>query len=137
MPNQLELSLNNKNLGADLHSDESRDSKSGPLIFLNRIVEQSQKIPFNNAVQGLLEKSFERMERLAVILWHDKFDEIEAAMYLRLPDPYNTGAETIRYHALRTRKLAFHKVGKSGLIFSRADLDKALKLFKLESHRDL
>ena len=85
----------------------------------------------------MFEKTLERIERLTVILWHDKFDEIEAVMYLRLPEPYNAGAETIRYHAFRTRKLPFHKVSKNGLIFSRADLDKALKLFKFETHRDV
>ena len=129
--------MNSKNLGVELSSEENQNGNFEPLIFLNRIVEQSQKIPFNNSVQSVFEKYFERLERLTVILWHDKLDEVEAAMYLRLSDPYNTGAETIRYHALRTRKIAFHKIGRTGLIFTKADLDKALKNFKFESHRDL
>lgn len=118
-----------------LDSEQIEESES--LIFLNRIAEYSQKNSFNDDVQEPHKKILERIERLAVILWHDKFDEVEAAMYLRLPDPYNTGADTIRYHALRSRKLSFHKIGKNGLIFTKTDLDKALKLFKLENHRDL
>lgn len=115
--------------------EQTEESESA--LFLNRIVEYSQKNSFNDETQGLSEKILERMERLAVVLWHDKFDEVEAAMYLRLPDPHTAGAETVRYHALRSRKLSFHKIGKNGLTFTKADLDKALKLFKLESHRDI
>lgn len=130
--NRLELSVE-ADLGAEISTEEDRDEKSNPLFFLNRILKDSQ----NNFFNGPLELAVERIERLAVILWHDKLDEIEAAMYLRLSDPYGKGRETIRYHALRSRKLSFHKIGKSGLIFLKVDLDKALKHFKFESHRDL
>jgi len=129
--------LNNMNLTSELSSDVGQDNNSDLLLIEKRIVENRQKNSVNEPFQGFLEKILERVERLAVILWHDKFDEVEAAMYLRLPDPFGKGAETVRYHALRTHKLSFHKVGRNGLIFTKADLDKSLKLFRFESHRDL
>jgi len=129
--------LDNEKSDAEIHFEDVESESSEPSLFLNRIDEKSQKNSINDPIQEFLENALDRLERLAVILLHDNFDEVEAAMYLRLPDPFGKGLETIRYHALRSRKLSFHKVGKNGLIFTKADLDKALKLFKLESHRDL
>lgn len=128
--------MDNENSGAELHFNEIEKEDFELSLFLNRIEKNGQKNSFNETRQGILDRVLDRLERLAVILWSDKLDEIDAAFYLRLPDPYNKGAETIRYHALRSRKLSFHKIGKTGLTFTKADLDKALKLFKLESHRD-
>jgi len=119
-----------RSIPLDIKDDE------GLPLFDNNKYENVRKFSDNNAFQ-LLERVIERAERLAVILWHDLFDEVEAAMYLRLPDPQGKGRETIRYYALRTHNLSFHKFGKNGLIFTRSDLDKALKHFKFESHRDL
>ena len=129
--------MENTNLTSEPCSEGVENENSDLQFFENQIVENCQKSFFSNPFHGLVEKVLERVERLTVILWHDNLDEVEAAMYLRLPDPYHKGAETIRYHALRTRKLSFHKVGRNGLIFSKADLDKALKNFRFESHRDL
>lgn len=65
---------------------------------------------------------FKRIEQVCILLGHDFFNEVEAARFLRLPDPENSGKEVIRNYALRHKKLTFHKVGRNGLIFQRKDL---------------
>lgn len=90
-----------------------------------------------NANLGIFERLINRVERLVVILYHKVFDEVEAAMYLRLPDPERRGRETIRNYALRSKKLSYYKIGRNGLTFLKADLDLAIDRFKVHSFRDL
>lgn len=85
----------------------------------------------------IFERLINRVERLVVILYHKVFDEVEAAMYLRLPDPEHRGRETIRNYALRSKKLSYYKIGRNGLTFLKADLDLAIDRFKVHSFRDL
>lgn len=86
---------------------------------------------------GIFERLINRVERLVVVLYHKVFDEVEAAMYLRLPDPERRGRETIRNYALRSKKLTYYKIGRNGLTFLKADLDLAIDRFKVHSFRDL
>lgn len=73
-----------------------------------------------------------RLEQVCILLGHNYFNEVEAAKFLRLPDPEGSGKETIRNYALRHKKLSFHKVGRNGLIFQRSDLVEFLRLQKSE-----
>lgn len=96
-----------------------------------------EDFPIPNKNLGIFERLVSRVERLVVILYHKVFDEVEAAMYLRLPDPEHRGRETIRNYALRSKKLSYYKIGRSGLTFLKADLDLAIDRFKVHSFRDL
>lgn len=91
----------------------------------------------SNMKLGLFERLLNRVERLVVVLCHKIFDEVEAAAYLRLPDPETRGRETIRNYALRSKKISYYKIGRNGLTFLKADLDAALGRFKVQSFRDL
>lgn len=93
-------------------------------------------LPLNTKV-SFFEHLLNRVERLVIVLCHKIFDEVEAATYLRLPDPENRGRETIRNYALRSKKISYYKVGRNGLTFLKADLDMALNRFKVQSFRDL
>jgi hypothetical protein len=57
---------------------------------------------------------------MVVALHHHVFNENEAAFYCRC------GVDSIRYHALRSRKLTFCDFTKDGLIFLKPDLDAFL-----------
>jgi hypothetical protein len=96
-----------------------------------------EDFPIPNTNLGIFERLVNRVERLVVILYHKVFDEVEAAMYLRLPDPEHRGRETIRNYALRSKKLSYYKIGRNGLTFLKADLDLAIDRFKVHSFRDL
>lgn len=96
-----------------------------------------EDFPVPSGNLGIFERLVNRVERLVVILYHKVFDEVEAAMYLRLPDPEHRGRETIRNYALRSKKLSYYKIGRNGLTFLKADLDLAIDRFKVHSFRDL
>lgn len=96
-----------------------------------------EDFPALNTKLGVFERLLNRVERLVIVLYHKIFDEVEAAMYLRLPDPENRGRETIRNYALRSKKLSYYKIGRNGLTFLKADLDLAMGRFKVQSFRDL
>lgn len=86
---------------------------------------------------SVFDKIFNRVERVLIILLHEYFSEVEAATYLRLSDPEGEGRSTIRNYALRTKSLAFVKIGRNGLIFTKTDLDNFLRSKKVISHRDV
>lgn len=68
--------------------------------------------------------------KLQLILHHHVFNEQEAAFYCR------TNVESIRYHALRSRKLSFCDFSKGGLVFLKTDLDNFLTESRKKSYRD-
>ncbi len=122
-----------KNLEA-FSSDQKFSSQSDVENELELSLEDIQ-VPNTNL--GIFERLLNRVERLVVVLYHKVFDEVEAAMYLRLPDPEHKGRETIRNYALRSKKLSYYKIGRNGLTFLKADLDLAIDRFKVHSFRDL
>ncbi len=64
---------------------------------------------------------FENRITELVALNHHVFNEREAAFYCRC------SVDSIRYHALRSRKLMFCDFTKDGLIFLKSDLDSFLE----------
>lgn len=69
-----------------------------------------------------------RMTEL-VALNHHVFNENEAAFYCRCT------VDSIRYHALRSRKLTFCDFTKEGLVFLKPDLDAFLELSRKQGFR--
>lgn len=119
------------------------DSEDDSEIFENQIESyneneldfQSEELP--TITLGIFDRLLNRVERLVIVLFHKIFDEVEAAAYLRLPDPEHRGRETIRNYALRSKKISYYKIGRNGLTFLKADLDLAMNRFKVHSFRDL
>ncbi len=102
------------------------------LIDEEKIVDESKK----NILTNILDCIFSRVEKFLVLLKHDYFNETEAAMFLRLSRPESTGRETVRNYALRSKKLSFIKIGRSGLIFTRKDLESFINSQRLSCFRD-
>ncbi len=127
------VAIENRNLNQVFNDDidESFSDDEQELAY------SFEGFPAANAKLGVFERILNRVERLVVVLYHRVFDEVEAAMYLRLPDPETRGRETIRNYALRSKKLSYYKIGRNGLTFLKADLDLALDRFKVHSFRDL
>lgn len=73
---------------------------------------------------------FENLIKLQLVLRHTIFNEEEAAMYLRC------SVESVRYHALRSRKLSFLNFSREGLVFTKADLESFIKNARIEGFRD-
>lgn len=90
-----------------------------------------------NFFLNVVDSVFGKLESFLVLLKHDYFNEVEAAMYLRLESPQTIGRETVRNYALRSKKLSFIKIGRTGLIFSRKDLEKFIESQRSECFRDL
>ena len=88
-------------------------------------------------LSSVFDRIFNRVERILVILQHEYLSEVEAASYLRLSDPEGEGKNTIRNYALRAKILAFAKIGRNGLIFTKTDLDNFLRSKRVISHRDV
>ncbi len=89
--------------------------------------------PPRRGVLGLVKQGlrlFENYRSLQIILRHHVFNEGEAAGYCRC------SVESIRYHALRSRKLACLKFSKEGLVFLKRDLDAFLDACRVEGFRD-
>ena len=86
---------------------KNRDSFT---FFENQIAKDFMSEAKSQLGFGFLDNVLERIEKLIVVLCHGLFDEVEAAMYLRLPDPYGKGRETLRNYALRTRKISYYKI---------------------------
>ena len=112
----------------DLGYNKRSDSKESQ-FFENYISVPEKK----NDLLGLLDHFFQKLELICILKSHDYFNEGEAAMFLRLPDPFVKGKDTIRNYALRHKKLSYYKVGRDGLIFKREDLVKFLNHQKSES----
>ena len=98
--------------------------------------QEDEKEP-RKTLSSVIDRIFNRVERILVILQHDYLSEVEAASYLRLSDPEGEGRDTIRNYALRTKTLTFAKIGRNGLIFTKTDLDNFLRSKKVISHRDV
>lgn len=119
--------------------DEGVTTDNPDLLFDNLIEEEKtedekqEKRFFSSSIDYV----FNRIERVLVVLLHEYLSEEEAAVYLRLPDPSGAGKETIKNYALRAKTLAFAKVGRNGLIFSKTDLDNFLRSKKVITHRDV
>ena len=77
-----------------------------------------------------MEQFFDKFITLQLILRHTVFNEEEAAYYCRIP------VSSLRYHALRSRKLTFLEITKEGLVFLKTDLDKFLSDSRIKGYRD-
>ncbi len=86
--------------------------------------------PDDSRPKTVSDSIFDNRISLDLILKLSIFNEREAAMYLR------TGIETIRYHALRSRKLKYARISKNGLVFRKQDLDELIDNSVIENHRD-
>lgn len=104
----------------NLNNSDKTEDENGKNFFLN-----------------VVDSVFGKLESFLVLLKHDYFNEVEAAMYLRLESPQTIGRETVRNYALRSKKLSFIKIGRTGLIFSRKDLEKFIESQRSECFRDL
>lgn len=104
----------------NLHNSDKTEDENGKNFFLN-----------------VVDCVFGKLESFLVLLKHDYFNEVEAAMFLRLESPQTIGRDTVRNYALRSKKLSFIKIGRTGLIFSRKDLEKFLESQRSECLRDL
>ena len=72
---------------------------------------------------------FENRIEMMIALNHHVFNENEAAFYCRC------SVDSIRYHALRSRKLTFCDFTKEGLIFLKTDLDAFLQSQRKQTYR--
>jgi len=115
----------------DYENDQSTLFKN--LNNSEKTEDENEKNFFLNVVDCV----FGRLESFLVLLKHDYFNEVEAAMFLRLDSPQTVGRDTVRNYALRSKKLSFIKIGRTGLIFSRKDLEKFIESQRLECFRDL
>ena len=104
----------------NLNNSDKTEDENGKNFFLN-----------------VVDSVFGKLESFLVLLKHNYFNEVEAAMYLRLESPQTIGRETVRNYALRSKKLSFIKIGRTGLIFSRKDLEKFIESQRSECFRDL
>lgn len=75
-------------------------------------------------------KFFENRIEVMIALNHHVFNEKEAAFYCRC------SVDSIRYHALRSRKLTFCDFTKEGLVFLKTDLDSFLQCSRKQGYRD-
>ena len=89
----------------------------------NTPVERCSEVPTSNGL-------FENQIDMYIALNHHVFNEREAAFYCRC------NIDSIRYHALRSRKLTFCDFSKQGLIFLKDDLDRFLQSERKQSFRD-
>ena len=130
----------------DKNEDSAPESDGSEVTIFDKKIEsvsdneldfQLEDFPALNTKMGVFERVLNRVERLVVVLFHKIFDEVEAATYLRLPDPEHQGRETVRNYALRSKKISYYKIGRNGLTFLKADLDMAMGRFKVQSFRDL
>lgn len=83
---------------------------------------------------NVVEEIFRNVERIQILLKHNIFNEIEAAYFLRLPNPETEGRKTIRNYALRSKKLSYIKIGRNGLTFSRKNLEDFVQLLTHEQN---
>ena len=129
--NLLDSKLNRIESDVEIFDNKIESSNENELDF------QFEESPALNLKLGIFERLLNRVERLVVVLCHKVFDEVEAASYLRLPDPEFRGRETIRNYALRSKKISYYKIGRNGLTFLKSDLDLAMDRFKVQCFRDL
>lgn len=85
------------------------------------------------SVLDVVDRIFDRIEQICSLMCNEYLNEEEAARFLRLTDPKNKGRLTIRNYALRSKKLSFAKIGRTGLLFKKKDLEKLFDLLKAEN----
>ena len=81
----------------------------------------------NNSLKS--ELLFNNRIEVMIALNHHVFNEREAAFYCRC------NVDSIRYHALRSRKLTFCDFTKEGLVFLKPDLDSFLQQARKQGYR--
>lgn len=81
------------------------------------------------SVDGTRPKFFDNRIEVMIALNHHVFNEKEAAFYCRC------GVDSVRYHALRSRKLTFCDFTKDGLVFLKTDLDAFLQGERKQGYR--
>ncbi len=72
---------------------------------------------------------FENQIAVTIALNHHVFNEKEAAFYCRC------NVDSIRYHALRSRRLTFCDFTKEGLVFLKTDLDAFLQRSRKQGYQ--
>ena len=86
----------------DKNEDSAPESDESEVTIFDKKIEsvsdneldfRSKEPPVLNAKLGVFERLLNRVERLVVVLFHKIFDEVEAATYLRLPDPEHQGRD--------------------------------------------
>lgn len=123
----------NESNTAHLFDDIEKDTLFKNLNNSDKKVDEKNQNFFLNVVDCV----FGRLEKFLVLFKHDYFNEVEAAMFLRLELPETLGRDTVRNYALRSKKLSFIKIGRAGLIFSRKDLEQFIQSQRSECFRDL
>ena len=106
-------------------------------LIKEKIDEKTHKGFCINFMSEIIDKIFNRIEKICIILWGTYFNEEDVAYLFRLPNPKGSGKETIKNYALRSKKVSYAKAGRNGLLFHRDDLDRLYKGLKSESVRDL
>ena len=119
-----------------LYKDDSQK------LFKNQIPdelkdENALSIKLATIIIKVADHIFDRIERLKIMQNCEVFNEVEAAIFLRLPDPENAGRQSIRYYALTAKQLSYIKIGRDGLLFTRPDLENFLNNQKVQSYREL
>jgi hypothetical protein len=84
----------------------------------------------------IIDHVFNRIEKLQIIKRCDVYNEIEAAIFLRLSNPETSGRQSVRYYALNAKQLTYLKIGRDGLLFTKSDLENFLENQKVQSYRN-
>lgn len=96
---------------------------------MNKSQSDKKKIYGRARENDPLHPLFDNRIEVLIALNHHVFNEKEAAFYCRC------SIDSIRYHALRSRKLTFCDFTKEGLVFLKEDLDSFLHLSRKQESR--
>ena len=112
------------------------------LFFNNQIKESKNEDntidnKLTSSIFEIIDHVFNRIEQLQIIKKGEVFNETEAAIFLRLPNPESSGRQSIRYYALKVKQLSYLKIGRDGLLFTKSDLENFLENQKVQSYRNL
>ena len=112
------------------------------LFFNNQIKESKNEDntidnKLTSSIFEIIDHVFNRIEQLQIIKKGEVFNETEAAIFLRLPNPESSGRQSIRYYALNVKQLSYLKIGRDGLLFTKSDLENFLENQKVQSYRNL
>ncbi len=89
----------------------------------------NKKITSPSSCASTEDSLFDNQIERIMVFNHHVFNEKEAAFYCRC------SVDSIRYHALRSRRLTFCDFTKEGLVFLKSDLDSFLQLSRKQSDR--
>jgi len=95
----------------------------------NAMFNEDKKVISMPSCASTDDKLFDNKIEVIMALNHHVFNEKEAAFYCRCK------VDSIRYHALRSRKLTFCDFTKDGLVFLKSDLDSFLQLSRKQGYR--